>query len=289
MRRASLRNLLLVVFLTVCAISPLLLLAEEGPVVQDQPTGITTDEILKRMAQQETTFKKAREGYAYRQEIKIQTLDGDNPDGEYRQVFDSSFDDRGKRIKSVIFAPQDTLRRISMGPSDMYEIEDGYQFTLGVDEIGQYNLLYVGQQQEDELHCFVFDVAPKEMVGKNRYFQGRIWVDDRDFQIVKSRGKFVPEKRVNKKGKGNEDLHPIFTTWREQIDGKYWFPTYTSTDDTLHFANEDVRIRQVIKYTNYQQFGSKTKITYEGKEVENAPKDGSNPNDKSGPQSKPKQ
>src|ERR1051325_12209594 len=96
MRRASLRNLLLVVFLTVCAISPLLLLAEEGPVVQDQPTGITTDEILKRMAQQETTFKKAREGYAYRQEIKIQTLDGDTPDGEYRQVFDSSFDDRGR-------------------------------------------------------------------------------------------------------------------------------------------------------------------------------------------------
>ncbi|HSS98909.1 MAG TPA: hypothetical protein VLK33_17865 [Terriglobales bacterium] len=282
MRRASLCNLLLIGFLTVCVIFPLSSQADEGPVVQDQPTGITTDEILKRMAQQETTFKKARAGYAYRQEIKVQTLDGDTPDGEYRQVFDSSFDDQGKRIKNVIFAPQDTLRRISMGPSDMYEIEDGYQFTLGVDEITQYNLLYVGQQQEDELHCYVFDVAPKEIVGKNRYFQGRIWVDDHDFQIVKSRGKFVPEKRVNKKGKGNEDLHPIFTTWREQIDGKYWFPTYTSTDDTLHFANEDVRIRQVIKYTNYQQFGSKTKITFEGKEVENS-------KDKSGSQDKPKQ
>lgn len=259
------------------------MLAQEGPLDKAQPSGITTDEILKRMATQETTFKKAREGYAYRQEIKVQTVDGDTVDGEYHQVFDSSFDDKGNRIKNVVFAPQNSLTRIYMGPSDMYELEDGYQFTLGVDEIGQYNLLYVGQQQEDELHCYVFDVAPKEIVGKNRYFQGRIWLDDHDYQIVKSKGKFVPEKRVNKKGKGNEDLHPIFTTWREQIDGTYWFPTYTSTDDVLHFSNQDVRIKTVVKYTNYQQFGSKTKITFEGKEVDKSP----NPQAKPGTQDKP--
>ncbi len=247
------------------------LLAQEGPLDKSQPTGITTDEILKRMAAQETTFQKAREGYAYRQTIKVETLDGDTVDGEYQQVFDSSFDDKGNRIKNVVFAPQTTITRIYMGPSDMYELEDGYQFTLGVEEVGQYNLLYAGQQQEDELHCYVFDVAPKEIVGKNRYFQGRIWLDDRDFQIVKSRGKFVPEKHLNKKGKGNEDLHPIFTTWREQIDGKYWFPTYTSTDDTLHFVNQDVHIKTVVKYSNYQQFGSNVKITYDGKDVEKVP------------------
>jgi len=258
--------------------------AQEGPLDTAQPSGITTDEILKRMAAQESTFKQARQGYAYRQTIKVQTLDGDTVDGEYQQVFDSTFDDKGTRMKNVVFAPQNTLSRIYMGPSDMYELEDGYQFTLGTDEVGQYNILYVGQQPEDELHCYVFDVAPKEIVGKNRYFQGRIWLDDHDFQIVKSKGKFVPEKRVNKKGKGNEDLHPIFTTWREQIDGKYWFPTYTSTDDTLHFAQNDVRIRTVVKYTNYQQFGSKTKITFEGKEVDKS----KNSPDKPATQDKPK-
>ena len=278
--RLSLIATLVILFSTLLCITAQ---AQEGPLDKAQPVGITTDEILKRMAQQETTFKKARQGYAYRQEIKVQTLDGDTPDGEYHQVFDSSFDDKGNRIKNVVFAPQNTLTRIYMGPSDMYELEDGYQFTLGVDEISQYNLLYIGQQQEDELHCYVFDVAPKEMVGKNRYFQGRIWLDDHDYQIVKSKGKFVPEKHVNKKGKGNEDLHPVFTTWREQIDGVYWFPTYTSTDDTLHFVNQDVRIRTVVKYTNYQQFGSKTKITYDGKEVEKT----STTPDKPAPQDKP--
>ncbi len=278
------RHLALAVITTIFgALLSVSALAQEGPLDKSQPAGTTPDDILKRMAEQETTFKKARQGYAYRQEIKVQTLDGDTVDGEYHQVFDSSFDDKGNRIKNVVFAPQNTLSRIYMGPSDMYELEDGYQFTLGVDEISQYNLLYIGQQQEDELHCFVFDVAPKEIVGKNRYFQGRIWLDDKDFQIVKSKGKFVPEKHVNKKGKGNEDLHPIFTTWREQIDGKYWFPTYTRTDDTLHFAQNDVRIRQVIKYTNYQQFGSKVKITYDGKDVEKT----SNPSGKPATQDKP--
>jgi hypothetical protein len=245
---------------------------DEGPLDKAKPSGITTDEIITRFAAKESAFRDARQQYTYRQTIKVQTLDGDTVDGEYQQVFDSSFDDKGKRIKNVVFAPQNTLSRIYMGPSDLYEMESGYQFTLGTDEIGQYNFLYVGQQQEDELHCYVFDVAPKQIVGKNRYFQGRIWVDDRDFQVVKSTGKFVPEKHVNKKGRGNEDLHPNFTTWREQIDGKYWFPTYTLSDDTLHFVNGgDVHIRTIVKYTDYQQFGSKVKITYEGKDVEKTP------------------
>ena len=138
---------------------------------------------------------------------------------------------------------------------------------LTSDEIDQYSVLYVGQQQEDELHCYVFDVAPKQIEKGKRYFQGRIWVDDHDLQIVKIFGRMVPETRANKKGKGQENLFPKFTTWREQIDGKYWFPTYTLADDTLHFQNADVRIRQVVKYTNYKKFGSKVTITYEGKEL----------------------
>ena len=284
MKSEGFYKLLLVILLGVGGVCPTSGFADEGPLQKEQPVKITTDEILKRMAQQETIFQKARQGYTYRQTIKVQTLDGDTVDGEYQQVFDSSFDDKGNRIKSVVFAPQSSLTRIYMGPSDMYELEDGYQFSLGVDEIGQYNVLYVGQQQEDEIHCYVFDVAPKEIVGKNRYFQGRIWLDDQTFQIVKSRGKFVPEKHLNKKGKGNEDLHPIFTTWREQIDGQYWFPTYTSTDDTLHFSNQDVHIKTVVKYSNYQQFGSKVKITYDGKDVEKGPKDQGKPASQDKPQ-----
>jgi len=248
--------------------------AEEGPLNTAQPTGITSTEIIQRFAAKEKEFAAAREQYGYRQAVKVQTVDGDTVDGEYQQVFDVTFDDSGRKLKTVVFAPAPTLQRIGMTSADFDDIENRLPFVLTSDEIDEYDILYVGQQQEDELHCYVFDIAPKKIEKKQRYFQGRIWVDDHDFQIVKTYGQTVPQIR----GKNDENLFPKFTTWREQIDGKYWFPTYTYAQDTLHFRNQDVVIREVIKYTDYRKFGSKTKITYEGKEIGNPKNDG--PQDK---------
>jgi hypothetical protein len=239
--------------------------AQEGPLDTAQPQGITPDEIIRRFAAKEKEFKEAREQYAYRQSVRVVTPE-DN--GEYRQDFDVTFDDQGHKVKNVVFAPQATLERIMMSEEDIDDIENRLPFVLTSDEIGEYTILYVGQQTEDELHCYVFDIAPKEIVGKKRYFQGRIWVDDHDFQIVKTYGKTVPDIGTGKKRKGNENLFPKFTTWRQQIDNKYWFPTFTRADDTLHFSNGDVQIREIIKYTDYKKFGSNVRITYEGKDVE---------------------
>ena len=246
--------------------------AQEGALDKSEPKGTTVEAIIKRFASKEKEFKEARDQYTYRQDVKVMTLDGDTPDGNYQQVFDVTFDDKGRKIKNVVFAPQPTLQRLQMTEEDFDDIENRLPFVLTSDEIGEYDILYVGQQKQDELNTYVFDVAPKQIVGKKRYFQGRIWVDDHDFQIVETYGKTVPDIR---KKKGNENLFPKFTTWREQIDGQYWFPTYTRAEDTLKFSMGDIKIREIIKYTNYRRFGSKSKITYEGKEVQKAePKPG---------------
>jgi len=250
--------------LAMVVVTPLSAPAQEGPLDKTEPKGITADEIIKRFATKEKEFKEARDQYTYRQDVKVMTLDGETPDGKYEQVFDVSFDDKGHKVKNVVFAPQPTLERIQMTEEDIDDIENRLPFVLTSDEIGEYDILYVGQQKQDELNTYVFDVAPKQIVGKKRYFQGRIWVDDHDFQIVETYGKAVPDIR---KKKGNENLFPKFTTWREQIDGKYWFPTYTRAEDTLKFSLGDIKIREIIKYTNYRRFGSKSKITYEGQEV----------------------
>src|ERR1700724_130006 len=239
--------------------------AQEGALDKSAPKGITVEEIIKRFSDKEKQFKDARDQYTFRQDVKVMTLDGETPDGLYQQVFDVSFDDKGHKIKNVVFAPQPTLQRLQMTEEDFDDIENRLPFVLTSDEIGEYDILYVGQQKQDELSTYVFDVAPKQIVGKKRYFQGRIWVDDHDFQIVETYGKTVPDIR---KKKGNENLFPTFTTWREQIDGQYWFPTYTRAEDTLKFSTEDIKIREIIKYTNYRRFGSKSKITYEGQEVQ---------------------
>jgi outer membrane lipoprotein-sorting protein len=244
--------------------------ADEGTLDSAKPTGITAEEIIQRFAAKEKEFKDARDQYTFRQSVTVQTVDGDTVTGEYREVFDVQFDDRGKHLENVVFAPQSSLENggISMSPEDIDDIRHKLPFVLTSEDVGEYDVLYVGQQQEDELHCYVFDIAPKQIQGKKRYFQGRIWVDDKDYQIVKTFGKTVPETRVKKNGKGNENLFPKFTTWREQIDGKYWFPTYTKADDILHFHTGDIHIREIVKYTDYKRFGSNVKITYEGKEVQ---------------------
>jgi hypothetical protein len=246
--------------------------AQQGALDKSEPKGITVEEVIKRFAKKEKEFKEARDQYTFRQDVKVMTLDGDTPDGNYQQVFDVTFDDKGRKIKNVVFAPQPTLQRLQMTEEDFDDIENRLPFVLTSDEIGEYDILYVGQQKQDELSTYVFDVAPKQIAGKKRYFQGRIWVDNRDFQIVETYGKTVPDIR---KKKGNENLFPKFTTWREQIDGQYWFPTYTRAEDTLKFSMGDIKIREIIKYTNYRRFGAKSKIIYEGKEVQKAePKPG---------------
>ena len=252
------------------AVLPQVARAQEGALDKTQPKGITVDEIIKRFAAKEKEFKEARDQYTFRQDVKVMTLDGETVTGNYQQVFDVTFDDKGHKIKNVVFAPQSTIENggISMTEEDFDDIENRLPFVLTSDEVGEYDVLYVGQQKQDELDTYVFDVAPKQIVGKKRYFQGRIWVDNHDFQIVETYGKTVPD--IRKKHGKEENLFPKFTTWREQIDGQYWFPTYTRAEDTLEFSLRSVKIREIIKYTNYRRFGSKSRITYDGQEVQKA-------------------
>jgi len=263
------RSVLSVLILGVCALAVLPVMAQEGPLDNALPTGVTPEEIIKHFAAQEKLFKEAREQYTYRQDIKVQTRDGDTVTGEYHEVFDVLYDDKGHRMENVVFAPQSSLEQggLSLDQGDVQDFRNRLPFVLTSEEVPEYNILYVGQQNEDQLHCYVFDIAPKQIVGKKRYFQGRIWVDDHDFQIVKTYGQAVPEIRDSKKKGKEEHLYPKFTTWRQQVDNRYWFPTYTRADDTLHFNTGDIHIREIVKYEDYKRFGSNVRILYQGKEV----------------------
>jgi len=278
--------ILLACGLMIVALSTPLMTAQEGPLESAPPKDTTPEEIIKRFAAKETEFAKAREQYTYRQDVKVETVDGKTVTGEYREVFDVIFNDQGKRMENVVFAPQSTLEHggISMDQGDLDDIRHRMPFVLTTADASEYNILYVGQQQEDELHCYVFDIAPKKIEEKKRYFQGRIWVYDQDFQIVKTYGKSVPD--IRKKHGDEENLYPKFTTWRQQIDGQYWFPTYTRADDELHFNLQDVHIREIVKYEDYKRFGTNVKILYQGQELPKAEKkpDQNKPPDQNPPQ-----
>jgi hypothetical protein len=255
------------------ALFPLTLIAEtnceegNGPLNPAQPSGITAEQIIQKFAAKEAIFKEARNHYTYTQEIVVQTLDGDTVDGEFREVNDILYDDQGRRIEEVKYAPPSSLTRVSITEQDVDDFRHRLPFVLTTEDLPEYDVSYLGQQHVDELDTYVFELTPKHVDKKGgpRFFQGRIWVDNRDFQIVKTCGKNVPDIRK----KGEENLTPKFVTYREQIDGQYWFPTYTRADDILHFSSGDVHIREIVKYTKYKRFGVKTRITY-GKPVPDA-------------------
>jgi len=240
----------------------------EGQLLNQVPAGIRVDEIISKFAAREKEFQAAREHYTYHQSNLIQTLDGASVDGEYRQDWDINFDNRGKRTITVTYAPAPTLTRVSMTSEDTNDLQNVMPFVLTTDEIPDYNINYLGQQREDELQTYVLDISPKQIDKHQRRFEGRIWVDAQDFQIVKTYGKSVPDLHSG----SEENLFPRFTTYREQVDGVYWFPTYTTADDALHFKGGDVQMRVIIKYTDYKRFGSETKILYNGQELPDSQK-----------------
>jgi hypothetical protein len=226
---------------------------------QEASPAMAPEEIIRQVAAKEKEFKRAREDYIWTQNVRVMEVDGDVVGGKHEITFDVLFSPTtGKRIEKVTYAPQATLRRISMTAEDERDIREIQPFVLTSDELPKYDTRYLGRQKVDEVGTYVFFVRPKQMLPSERYYEGQIWVDDRDLQIVKTYGKAVPDIRK----KGNENLFPRFETYREQVDGKYWFPTYTRADDTLNFSTGPVRIRIIVKYSNYQRFKADTRITF---------------------------
>src|SRR5262245_14386516 len=231
-----------------------------------QPKDLTPQQIIDKFAARESAFKQARNNYTYTQDILVQELDGSTVVGEFRLVQDILFDDKGNRIENVKFAPQSSLQGVSLSREDYEDFRTKLAFVMTTEELPRYNTHYVGKQHVDEIDTYVFDTAPKTIEKGQRYFQGRIWVDNRDFQIVKTCGKTVPQTSAGNSKKKNvdENLSPKFVTYREQVDGQYWFPTYTRAEEVLHFRTNDAHIRETVKYINYRRFGSSTRIVFQG-------------------------
>jgi outer membrane lipoprotein-sorting protein len=229
---------------------------------QDGAT-VPVDEIIRKFAAKEKEFQLARANYVYRQEVKVQELDAnDRVLGEYALTSDIGFDEKGKRTEKIVHAPPVTLgtgrSTLQMTPEDLQDIQSIQPFVLTTDDVIKYNIKYVGKEKIDEIDCYAFEVGPKKLEKGQRYFEGKIWVDDRDLQIVKTYGKAVPDLNVDK---DNPNLFPRFETYREQID-EFWFPTYTRAADTLNFPSGKKRIRQIIRYGNYKKFQSNVNLTF---------------------------
>jgi hypothetical protein len=216
------------------------------------------DEIIQKFAAKEAEFAKARGNYTYRQTVRIQELDeAGGVRGRHEMVSDIIFTPDLKRTERVVRAPVSTLQNLLLTPQDLQDLRDVQPFVLTTENLPEYYIRYLGPEKIDEIPCYAFAVKPKKLEPGKRYFEGTVWVDDRDLQIVKTYGKGVGQLK-----RGEDNQFPKFETYREQIDGKYWFPTYTTANDTLHFQTGPQRIRMTVKYEDYKQFKPESTITF---------------------------
>jgi hypothetical protein len=256
-----------------------------GPLDPTQPT-TPVAQIIQDFTTKETQFNQALDNYTWTRTVKVQSLDDDgHPNGQYYQVVDIYYTPEGKRTERVTDAPQGKLYdttciagdtapcngEIIMSEKDFSDIEERLPFVLTAKDASLYDITYMGQQKVDQIDTWVFEVKPKAIEKNKRYFQGRIWVDQKEHQIVVTNGKNVPDDlRPN-----HMDLTLPFVTYRQMVDGKYWFPVYTVGEATLHFLaghgylSQNARMRETVKYTNYHQFRTSIRVLYDGQDITN--------------------
>jgi TonB family protein len=215
------------------------------------------DRVIKSFTTKEAQFRRALNEYVFKRDALLQSVGmGGQITGEYHRVSYFTFDDQGNRFEKITLFPMASFPNVTT--EDIDDLGGINPFALEPSKVDQYNFRYVGKERIDELDLYVFDVSPKVVPDpkktKQRLFLGRVWVDDRDLQIVKTRGKGVPETKVNK--------YPNVETYRELIDGHYWFPTYSYADEELIFDNgEPLHIRMKVRYSDFVMGHSKLTIT----------------------------
>jgi hypothetical protein len=257
--------LTIILFAVFSLFSPLIGSSQTAP-AQQRADNIRTsgqvdvDKIIRAFSAKETEFRRALNEYAFKRDATVQTIGlGGQVTGEYHRVSQFVFDDRSNRFEKITFFPASTLTEVQITEEDIDDLGGIQPFALEAAKINQYDFKYLGTEHIDEIDTYVFDVQPKVMPKKvsERFFQGRVWVDTQDLQIVKVRGKGVPE---------GKQRFPIFETYRQQIDGRYWFPVYTYADDDLVFPEGTIHVRMLVRYTDFRRFRSEVKIT-EGTEA----------------------
>jgi TonB family protein len=263
--RALKKSLISALILAVFSILPINV---QGQTENGAMSSAEVERIISAFTAKEAEFRRALTAYSFKRDALIQSIGmGGQVIGEYHRVSTFTFDDQGNRYEKINYFPMSTMSE-SVTQEDIEDLGGIKPFALDPSRVAEYNFRYVGKEKIDDLNLYVFDISPKVIPSpkklKDRMFVGRIWVDDQDLQIVKTKGKGVPETKNNK--------FPTVETYREHIDGRYWFPTYSYADEELIFENGgSLHVRIKVKYTDFAVARGTLKVVTEVGETENSP------------------
>jgi hypothetical protein len=216
-----------------------------------EPPTLPIDEVIRKLSSREDVYFQARMHYTYRKTIRIQELGPDGrPVGEYLMVTQPGRDEDGTTFDKIVEHPKSTLQHMQLESEDFETLNRMPAFPLTSSQLSKYNLKYLGKDQLDEISCYIFEVKPKVAERKNAYFQGIVYIDDKYLEVVKTYGSWVND--LGEMKSSPQLPFTMFETYREFVDGKYWFPTYARSDETLHLKDGEVPIKMVIKWSDFK-------------------------------------
>jgi hypothetical protein len=225
----------------------------------EAPPSLPEAEIIKRFSQKEDEYLLSRTRYTYRRTVRIQEFGPDGkPSGEFVMVTQPGRSVDGKYFEKVIEKPVSTLQHFYLRPEDLEGLQRIPPYPLTPGQLAKYDLKYLGKEQVDEIDCYIFQAKAKVVERTRANFDGIVWVDAKYLEVVKTYGKWVTDQG---------DMHTVaqlpfslFETYREDVDGKYWFPSYSRSDDTLRIKDLEIPVRIVIKWTDFKPISAQPPV-----------------------------
>lgn len=223
-------------------------------------------DLARRIAERETATEKARGQYTYRQALTVEEFDArGRKGGIYTETREVIFSPGGERAEKFVKGPANHLKLLVMSAEDFADLRDIQPALFTLESLGHYQTRARGEETVDGVECWVLELKPKRLLYGQRFFEGLVWADQRDFSIVRMHGQAVPPVVRTRQGQREENLFPRFTTLRTKTAEGYWFPVRTHADDELPFRTGPLRMRLDVRYDNYQRFGAESTIRFETK------------------------
>jgi hypothetical protein len=214
-----------------------------------EPPPVAAEEIVRRFSEKETELARLRNSASFQVSVRLVEFDErGEQSGEFQMITAASVAPDGRPIEKILRATKPNLKFLDLPQEDLEDLTRIPPFLFPAAQLEHYDLTYTGKQPVDELTTYVFSVKPKRLERRHKFFEGLIWVDDQDFAIVKTYGRFVSEIVED----AQRQPFQFFETYRQLVDGKHWMPAYTRSDDAVRTKQGEARLRLTIRYEDYR-------------------------------------
>jgi hypothetical protein len=223
-----------------------------GAAQPEAPPSLPPAQIVSAFTKKEDLYFAERPLYSYRRTVRIQEFGPDGKlAGEYNATYQAVRSSSGQLYEKALAAPESSLQYLQFEPDDAHYLGSVPAFPLTTDQLAKYNVKFLSSEKVDEIDCYIFEVHPKMLDRKHPLFDGILWVDQKYLDVVKTYGKWVTD--LGPMRPGNLPFN-MFETYRENVEGKYWFPNYSRSEDVYKLKDREVPVRVTIKWSDFKPF-----------------------------------